>query len=123
MNLTAEALEERLAECETVAFEWQEQLSEPCTEQTLVEAAKYLQPRHYQEILEERDANSYCGYPACDQSPKAAGSKYKIDFNRQIVYDQSSLRAFCSKRCQAASRFYALQLSTQPIHLRDPDSH
>ncbi|KAI9596888.1 Rtr1/RPAP2 family-domain-containing protein [Syncephalis fuscata] len=121
MEQSAVVLEKRIEECEAVTFEWQERLSEPCTEEELVAAAKYLQPRHYQEILEERDANSYCGYPLCDQSPKAVGSKYKIDFGRQIVYDQSSLSAFCSKRCQAASRFYALQLDTQPVHLRDFD--
>ncbi|RKP25861.1 Rtr1/RPAP2 family-domain-containing protein [Syncephalis pseudoplumigaleata] len=121
MNLTADALAQRLEECDALTFSWQEQLSEPCTEQVLLEAARYLQPRHYQEVLEERDANGYCGYPVCERSPKAVGSKYKIDFSRQVVYDQSALKAFCSRRCQAASRFYALQLNPQPVHLRDMD--
>jgi hypothetical protein len=106
-------------EWEALAFEWQEKLSDPCSEETLIEAAAYLQPRHYHEVLEERDANHLCGYPPCDRPPRPAGSKYKIDFKRKIVYDQSSLYLFCSQRCHAASKFFEAQLSTQPLHIRD----
>ncbi|RKP06462.1 Rtr1/RPAP2 family-domain-containing protein [Thamnocephalis sphaerospora] len=112
--------QQAVEEWEAVAFEWQERLSEPCSEQTLIEAARYMQPRHYLELLEEREANELCGYPACDKPPKSTGSKYKIDFDRQLVYDQSSQYAFCSKRCHAASRFYETQLQVQPVHMREP---
>ena len=65
-----EERQRRLEEDEAETFTWQERLSEPCSEAELIEAARHLQPRHYAEILEERDANGLCGYPLCRKPPR-----------------------------------------------------
>jgi hypothetical protein len=58
-------------EYESLSFMWMEHLFEgKCTQKLLINASFYLEPRHFKEVLEERNLNNCCGYPICDKEPK-----------------------------------------------------
>ncbi|KAL0087921.1 hypothetical protein J3Q64DRAFT_1884440 [Phycomyces blakesleeanus] len=82
-----------------LVFKWQDKLfSTPCSnEETLQKAAAVLQPQSYAEVVEERSVQGQCGYPLCDQPPKAQQSRYHISLSHRKVYDLSDLAMFALK--------------------------
>ncbi|KAL0074125.1 Rtr1/RPAP2 family-domain-containing protein [Phycomyces blakesleeanus] len=104
-----------------LVFKWQDKLfSTPCSnEETLQKAAAVLQPQSYAEVVEERSVQGQCGYPLCDQPPKAQQSRYHISLSHRKVYDLSDLAMFCSEDCLQKSKYYSLQLSEEPVWGRD----
>lgn len=41
--------------------------------ETLTTIVKYIEPYHYEEIVEERFLSKLCGYPICDSKLKKVG--------------------------------------------------
>lgn len=120
-KLIKESAEQRF-KIEKLVFVWQEKLfSQPKTSaHTLQRASTYLQTKTYEEVIEERVVQDWCGYPLCDDTPKAQElQKFKISLSRRKVYDQSELANYCSDACYHKSKYYALQLSNEPVWYRD----
>ncbi|KAJ1912659.1 hypothetical protein IWQ60_009566 [Tieghemiomyces parasiticus] len=109
---------------ETLTFRWQEKLfrvdetSATVAEATLIQAAHYLTPQTFDEVIEERKAQNVCGYPLCGKPCMNIPGQYRINLQQRKVYDVSELNRFCSKVCRAASKFYETQLSTDPLYIR-----
>ncbi|KAJ3291984.1 RNA polymerase II associated protein 2 [Rhizoclosmatium sp. JEL0117] len=82
--------------------------------------AKFLEPRHYEAVLEERIAIDICGYPLCEKPRMKAVGQYRISNNK--VYDITNLKRFCSKECMAASSYLQTQIPVDPGYIRDYDS-
>ncbi|KXN72563.1 hypothetical protein CONCODRAFT_77745 [Conidiobolus coronatus NRRL 28638] len=107
-------------EYESLSFMWMEHLFEgKCTQKLLINASFYLEPRHFKEVLEERNLNNCCGYPICDKEPKKLSGKYHIQVENRKVVETNDLNKFCSKFCQRAFNYYKLQLSSDPIYFKD----
>ncbi|EPB92652.1 hypothetical protein HMPREF1544_00381 [Mucor circinelloides 1006PhL] len=120
-KLVKESAEQRF-KIEKLVFVWQEKLfSQPKTSaHTLQRAATYLQPKTYEEVIEERVVQEWCGYPLCDDAPKLQQvQKFKISLSRRKVYDQTELANYCSDACYHKSKYYTLQLSDEPVWYRD----
>ncbi|CAO3608218.1 unnamed protein product [Cunninghamella blakesleeana] len=102
------------------AFEWQEQLFSQSSVpiDILQQAALWLQPQTYDEVIEERNVQSFCGYPLCSKQPNIQ-SKYKISLSQRKVFDQSELSNYCSTSCLQKSKYYTMQLSEDPVWIRD----
>ncbi|KAJ3226938.1 hypothetical protein HDU81_006997 [Chytriomyces hyalinus] len=85
-------------------------------------AARFLEPRHYSDIVEERVATKLCGYPVCPNPVQKLQGRYRISATQQKIYDITALKNFCSKECMAASTYLANQLPLDPGYMRDYDS-
>ncbi|KAJ1929639.1 hypothetical protein IWQ60_001016 [Tieghemiomyces parasiticus] len=133
LTLKQKAVKEKLTlqrRYETLTFRWQEKLfrvdetSATVTEATLIQAAHYLTPQTFDEVIEERKAQNVCGYPLCGKPCMVSAiisnvpGQYRINLQQRKVYDVSELNRFCSKVCRAASKFYETQLSTDPLYIR-----
>ncbi|KAG2233794.1 hypothetical protein INT48_005947 [Thamnidium elegans] len=120
-KLIKESAEQRF-KIEKLVFVWQEKLfSQPkISPVTLQRAAIYLQPRTFEEVVEERVVQEWCGYPLCDSPPKTDDlQKYKISLSQRKVYDQSELANYCSEACYHKSKYFIMQLSEEPVWFRD----
>jgi hypothetical protein len=84
-------------------------------------AASFLEPAHYDAVVEERSVNRLCGYPVCARTLPSlhVQPKFRIAPRQGKVYSASSSARFCCEQCAVASAFYAKQLSAVNIHLRD----
>ncbi|KAI8096607.1 Rtr1/RPAP2 family-domain-containing protein [Halteromyces radiatus] len=102
-------------------FAWQEQLftQERVSVEDLQKAAFWLQPQTYDEIVEERCVQSICGYPLCSRPPQQQQSRYRISLSQRKVFDQSELASYCSLPCLQKSKYYNMQLSEDPVWIRD----
>lgn len=109
---------------EKLTFEWQEKLFEPkeATESDLALASRYLCPKDYLDVLIERNAAGLCGYPLCSKPPQNFRSDRYLSARHQKMLDLTPLKPFCSKLCFGSSRFYEVQLSTEPVYLRKLDT-
>ncbi|KAL9655100.1 hypothetical protein ABK040_008881 [Willaertia magna] len=73
--------------------------------------SQLLQPKHLEEIMEERNASQYCANPLCsneiDQEKISSKAKYFVDFNRKKILDVSNItkRVFCCNECKRISFF------------------
>ncbi|KAI8969963.1 Rtr1/RPAP2 family-domain-containing protein [Mycotypha africana] len=107
---------------EKLVFVWQEKLfSQPkVTMDTLQRAATYLQPKTYEEVVEERVVQEWCGYPICDDTARTGVlNKFKISLSERKIVDQTEQANYCSEECYRKSKYYILQLSTEPVWFRD----
>ncbi|CAG8593464.1 1708_t:CDS:2 [Paraglomus occultum] len=102
-----------------LTLQWQETLYQPVDCEVLRESAKFIQPQHYNEVIEERNVDNLCGYPICSKSRQQIDSNYRISLRAREVYDISELKHFCSRTCYVASKFFLSQLSPEPIYLRN----
>ncbi|KAI8340644.1 Rtr1/RPAP2 family-domain-containing protein [Chlamydoabsidia padenii] len=102
-------------------FAWQERLftQDSVSATTLREATRWLQPQTYDEVVEERCVQSICGYPLCSSTPQEQESRYRISLSQRKVFDQSELASYCSLACLQKSKYYAMQLSEDPVWVRD----
>ncbi|KAG2202125.1 hypothetical protein INT47_008097 [Mucor saturninus] len=120
-KLIKESAEQRF-KIEKLVFVWQEKLftQAKTPAATVQRAALYLQPKTFEEVVEERAVQSWCGYPLCDNEPKAQDlQKYKISLKQRKVYDQSALANYCSEACYHKAKYYIMQLSEEPVWFRD----
>lgn len=120
-KLIKESAEQRF-KIEKLVFVWQEKLftQAKTSPPTLQRAATYLKPKTFDEVVEERVVQEWCGYPLCDNTPKAQElQKYKISLSQRKVYDQSELANYCSEGCFHKSKYYVMQLSEEPVWFRD----
>ncbi|KAJ1675925.1 hypothetical protein EV182_000312 [Spiromyces aspiralis] len=106
---------------EKLTLVWKEKLIDPVTETVLKQAAQYLTPQDYQDIVEERVLIQRCGYPLCGNKCKKSDQKYKISLRERKVYRQDVNVAYCSRKCAIASKFYASQLAEDPVYVRSRD--
>ncbi|KAJ3052257.1 RNA polymerase II associated protein 2, partial [Rhizophlyctis rosea] len=101
-------------------FEWQQRLFDGAVDsEVLAEAALYLRPQDYDEVVIERAAEKLCGYPLCQQATKERKGKYKISVKEGKVYDITELYNYCSSQCMAASKFLNAQLLPDPAYMRN----
>ncbi|KND04779.1 uncharacterized protein SPPG_00483 [Spizellomyces punctatus DAOM BR117] len=111
------------AEWDKRVFEWQQRLFDGAVDlDLLVEAAKYLTPTDYTDIVTERVSDKTCGYPLCDQAVADIKGRYRISRAEQKVYDVTELKRFCSSTCFAASQFFKAQLVEEPVYMRNFES-
>jgi hypothetical protein len=91
--------------------------SDTVAPQELRDAAMYLRPKEYQDVVLERSWGRRCGYPLCQGVLTTAVTKqhYKISLSQRKVFDIRELHAFCSTECATASRYYQEQLSEIPL--------
>ncbi|ORX62806.1 DUF408-domain-containing protein [Hesseltinella vesiculosa] len=111
---------QRRQQVQDKVFGWQEQLfsDDAVSVDILQQAAPWLQPQTYDEVIQERHVQRLCGYPLCDRPP-AEQQRFHISLARRKVYDQSELRMFCSSDCLQKSKYFAMQLSDDPVWTRD----
>lgn len=109
------------ARMQQLVFSWQEKIfSIPKAPSSLLrQAATILQPQTYDEIVEERAVQDWCGYPLCDNTPQKDQPRYHISLSRRKVFDQSELASFCSEACLQRSKYFRMQLSEDPVWVRD----
>ncbi|KAJ2821539.1 hypothetical protein IWW50_004597 [Coemansia erecta] len=97
---------------------WHEKLLKPVGEHVLQQAARYLTPQGFDEVVAERAASNMCGYPLCDRAPKKIEQRYHISLARKKVYDMSEQKQYCGSSCMVAARFYRYQVPEDPIYMR-----
>lgn len=107
---------------DAIVLEWQEKLLEHVSNTTMKRASQYFQPYHYEEVITERNLANLCGYPTCSNVKQQAQGKFRISLAKRKVYDTSQVSKFCSHTCFAKSRFYAAQLSTEPVYMRSMET-
>lgn len=119
-KLVKESAEKRL-KAQSLSFTWQEKLFSQRTvaKDTMIEAARYIHPTGYEEVIEERNLEDWCGYPMCPKTRKQATSKYRISLSERKVFDQTELSSYCSVDCLQRSKFYSGQLSDIPVWSRE----
>ncbi|PKY37761.1 DUF408-domain-containing protein, partial [Rhizophagus irregularis] len=98
---------------------WQEKLFETIDIDVLRESAKYLSPQHYFEIVEERNADNLCGYPICNNNRQKIQGQFRISNRSRKIYDITELKCYCSTICFTSSKFFATQLSEEPVYMRN----
>ncbi|XP_033105309.1 putative RNA polymerase II subunit B1 CTD phosphatase rpap2 [Anneissia japonica] len=120
-----EAIREELRqklELEEKAHKIVERLLDNQDEQFLIDCSRFILPDHYKDVVEERAIAKQCGYPTCDKTlgppPK---QKYHISMKSNKVYDITDRKCFCSNTCYKSSKYYAAQISSVPLWMRDKD--
>jgi hypothetical protein len=85
-------------------------LEVPVEEEFFLNAVQHMEPRHYDDVVEERSILNLCGYPLCC---KALGDvpkqKYHISLANKKVYDLSQ-RKVCLSICLSFYEFSYLIL-------------
>jgi hypothetical protein len=108
------------------AFETQLKLIEvqKVSSRELIEAARFLRPQDYQDVIIERSLGKWCGYPICGKKlevTKLTNRNYRISLSQRKVFDVRELRHFCSSSCAMASCYFMRQLSEEPIFMRSKE--
>ncbi|CAA16990.1 putative RNA polymerase II subunit B1 CTD phosphatase rtr1 [Schizosaccharomyces pombe] len=98
------------------ALEWIEKLVDPVSLETLEEARKYLRKSDYDQVVKERKLVNLCGYPVCPYEPKQQ-TRYKLEDSGMKVY--GGLNYYCSKDCFLKSCQYMVELSDEPLWIRE----
>lgn len=97
---------------------------ETIDEDTLISLVKYIEPYHYEEIVEERFLSKICGYPICgSELKKIPTQKYQISSKLNKVYDIGDRKRFCSAECYKSSKYLESQVSKVPIWLRNTSEY
>ncbi|KAI8904703.1 hypothetical protein EDD86DRAFT_212602 [Gorgonomyces haynaldii] len=104
-------------EYDLLSQEYQERLYQTVTEQELQEIVKYLDPKTWQMVVEERSSEKKCGYPLCDQIHVARDGNYRITSSG--IVDGKLMRFYCCKHCYVASEYLSSQLSTDALYIRN----
>ncbi|KAG2216903.1 hypothetical protein INT45_010931 [Circinella minor] len=119
-KLIKSSAEQRL-QAQQLAFSWQEKLfsKRQVPVSLLRQAATILQPQTYDEVVEERAVQDYCGYPLCNNAPVKDQPRYRISLSQRKVFDQTELASYCSDNCLQKSKYFRMQLSEEPVWFRD----
>lgn len=90
------------------------------TPQEFMDAACYLRPQDYQDIVMERSLDHMCGYPICScVLMTTRKGRYKVSLSQRKVFDIRGLKSFCTSECATASDYYMGQLSKEPVYMRN----
>ncbi|KAJ2308390.1 hypothetical protein IWW54_004084 [Coemansia sp. RSA 2705] len=100
---------------------WHQKLLKPINAPTLQQAARYLTPQDYDDVVAERASLKLCGYPLCAKAAQGLEQRYHISLARRKVYDMSERANYCSGACMVASRYYRYQLPKDPVYMRGRD--
>ena len=119
-KLIKNSAEQRL-QAQQLAFTWQEKLfsKRQVPVSLLRQATAILQPQTYDEVVEERAVQDYCGYPLCNNTPVKDQPRYRISLSQRKVFDQTELASYCSDNCLQKSKYFRMQLSEEPVWFRD----
>jgi Rtr1/RPAP2 family len=93
-------------EIERRIFELQELLVNPVPTELpdiLRECQLIFQPRHYEEVLEERSYQGFCGNPACENpiGKVPTHSTVRISYRDRRLYEVDKSTRFCSSGLSA----------------------
>jgi hypothetical protein len=91
-----------------------------------------LEPRHWEQIVEERNIAELCGYPACPnrlnaemmnaaEEEKSKRGRYHIDLKNRKVYDRSNTIEYyyCSNKCKYDCTAQKDECDTSAPYTRD----
>ena len=74
-------------------------ISDEADEETICSCIKWFQPRHLDEVVEERTHNGQCGFLQCVNSIAKTKQSYRIDYYSKKIYEVDSSSKFCSQKC------------------------
>lgn len=106
-------------EAEMITLSWIEKLLDNVTAECLKLASRYLRPQDYDEVVNERNLASDCGFPVCSNKRTQPSARYKISMSEKKIYSLERLSKFCSMDHLRHSMFYRSQLSDEPIWTRE----
>lgn len=86
-------------------FEIQSRLvGEETVQADINDCIAWFQSRHYNEVIEERAADSRCGYPLCNKSLTIhANQQYRINYGDKEIYKVENSCYYCSNDCLVKS--------------------
>ena len=64
-----------------------------------------VDPMFYQDIVEERSGNGYCGYLNCSNTPSNDKQQYRISITYNKVFEIDERKKYCSDVCFRRSMF------------------
>lgn len=105
----------------------------PCcvTPKYLQFVSQILEPKHFYQVIEERNIAHLCGNPTCSQKldkelliqaeeEKKKRGRYHIDLKNKRVYERSENDYFfCSTKCKKDATIYAENCQTTAPYTRD----
>lgn len=76
------------------------------------ESIQWFQPRHGEEVIEERYCEGLCAYPLCNRSisKRSSHGKYRIDSKNQKIYEVEFSHYYCSDKCLEIAQKWIFQL-------------
>lgn len=80
--------------------------------------SRFLTPSNYDEIIQERNINKYCGYPLCSMPPSRVKDVMSGSFAKSKMLPYAYLNEFCSKHHYQCSVFYRAQLEEEALFSR-----
>lgn len=89
--------------------------TDPISPDCLKFLSRFLTPREYDEIIEERTVISRCGYPPCTYMLRDGKGNIRNPRTQTVLAWQHH---FCQLNCYQSSQFYREQLSTEPLITR-----
>ena len=69
------------------------------------EVLNRVDPMFYQDIIEERSGNGYCGYLHCSNTPSNEKQQYRISITFNKVFEIDERKKYCSDVCFRRSMF------------------
>ncbi|CAE8657499.1 unnamed protein product, partial [Polarella glacialis] len=106
------------------AWALQQELLHPgASEALMLAAGKFLQSKHYEDVVGERVVEGICGYPPCGKAAEVVpeSKRWSVSYSECKVFDTGEISRFCSSECRRASGSFALSLHPEPAYIR-PDS-
>ncbi|SCU99842.1 LANO_0F03950g1_1 [Lachancea nothofagi CBS 11611] len=113
-----------IKEADTISLEILDLLSQSdCKDTaTLKYLANFLTLETYHDLVEERNLNKKCGYPACDRSQNRVRDPYGRNAMATQFLQQNNpyayLSHYCSKFHYRCSQFYEVQLTDDALFVR-----
>ncbi|KAJ1442330.1 hypothetical protein B484DRAFT_426852 [Ochromonadaceae sp. CCMP2298] len=96
-------------------------IAEDVSEEDVEESVRWLQTKHYDDVVEERTNDDRCGYPLCTHPlTRAATGPYRVAYNEKKVYGVEVSSLYCSAACVEKaqvlmSRFEATLPHSRPV--------
>uniref|UniRef100_H2ZGM2 RNA polymerase II subunit B1 CTD phosphatase RPAP2 homolog n=1 Tax=Ciona savignyi TaxID=51511 RepID=H2ZGM2_CIOSA len=95
-------------------------LENDISEDFFLKSVYYLSVEKYADVVEERSISKQCGYAVCrNKLENIPRQQFKI--SRNVVYDITERKKFCSNICYKRSKFIEEQIPTYPLWLRETD--
>lgn len=93
-------------------------IDEDADSKDLINGRKWLQPRHFLEIIEERTTDGRCGWPLCNNelahevptSPEP-GQRLRIAYKDKKIYEVGNSELYCCVDCVTKVAEYQVSLS------------
>ena len=71
----------------------------------------------YQDIVEERSGNGYCGYLNCSNTPSNDKQQYRISITYNKVFEIDERKKYCSDVCFRRSMFLLGKVFCEPVFI------